>query len=84
MTDLSRRDLALLRATAADRVELTGSAEPDARVDALPFSDPCTARALVRAGLLEPTTRVAVSEWSRARLTAAGRAALTPGPLAAA
>jgi hypothetical protein len=76
MPELSRREVALLRATAADRVELTGSTEPDARVDALPFCDPVTARALVHAGLIEPVTPVGPGQWAAARLTGAGAAAL--------
>lgn len=73
MSELSRREVALLRATAANRVDVTHSAEPDVRVDGLPFCDPTTARALVHAGLIE-----AAAEGHRApaRLTALGRAAL--------
>ncbi|MFE2753107.1 hypothetical protein ACFXGA_14035 [Actinosynnema sp. NPDC059335] len=74
--ELSRREVALLRATAADRVDLTGSAEPDVRVDGLPFCDPTAARALVHAGLIEAATPVAPGHRAPARLTAAGAAAL--------
>jgi hypothetical protein len=74
--ELSRREVALLKATAANRVDLTGSAEPDVRVDGLPFCDPTTARALVHAGLIEPATPVAPCDRAPARLTAAGAAAL--------
>ena len=76
MKELSRREVALLRATAADRVDLTRSAEPDVRVDGLPFCDPTTARALVHEGLIEPATPVAPGNRAPARLTAAGAAAL--------
>lgn len=74
--ELCRREVALLRATAANRVDLTSSSEPDLRVDALPFCDPTTARALVHAGLIEPASPVAPGQWAPARLTAAGAAAL--------
>ncbi|MEV8442320.1 hypothetical protein AB0425_33515 [Actinosynnema sp. NPDC051121] len=76
MDELSRREVALLKATAANRVDLTRSAEPDVRVDGLPFCDPTTARALVHAGLIEPATPVAPGDRAPARLTAAGAAAL--------
>ncbi|MFJ6675588.1 hypothetical protein ACIQMJ_31165 [Actinosynnema sp. NPDC091369] len=83
MKELSRREVALLRATAANRVDLTRSAEPDVRVDGLPFCDPTTARALVRAGLIEATTPVAPGDRAPARLTAAGARALGLAALAA-
>ncbi|QFZ22136.1 hypothetical protein [Saccharothrix syringae] len=76
MPELSRREVALLRATAANRVELTGSAEPDVRVDDLPFCDPVAARSLVRAGLIAPVAPVGPGQWALACLTAAGSAAL--------
>jgi hypothetical protein len=76
MQELSRREVALLRATAANRVDLTRSAEPDVRVDGLPFCDPTTARSLVHAGLIEAATPVAPGHRAPARLTAAGAEAL--------
>lgn len=76
MTELSRREVALLKATIANRVDLTRSAEPDVRVDGLPFCDPTTARALVHAGLIEAASPVAPGDRAPARLTAAGAAAL--------
>ncbi len=83
MKELSGREVALLKATAANRVDLTRSAEPDVRVDGLPFCDPTTARALVHAGLIEAATPVAPGDRAPARLTAAGAAALGPVVLAA-
>ncbi|MFD1149993.1 hypothetical protein, partial [Saccharothrix hoggarensis] len=71
MPELSRREVALLRATAADRVDLTASAEPDVRVDGLPFCDPTTARSLVHAGLIEAAVPVAPGHRAPARLTRA-------------
>jgi hypothetical protein len=76
MPELSRREVALLKATVANRVDLTGSTEPDVRVDGLPFCDPTTARSLVHAGLIEAATPVAPGHRAPARLTAAGAAAL--------
>ncbi|PSL52972.1 hypothetical protein B0I31_11063 [Saccharothrix carnea] len=83
MEELSGREVALLKATAANRVDLTRSAEPDVRVDGLPFCDPTTARALVHAGLIEASTPVAPGDHAPARLTAAGAAALGPAVVAA-
>ncbi|MFI9817840.1 hypothetical protein [Saccharothrix variisporea] len=74
--ELSRREVALLRATAAHRVELTCSSEPDLRVDSLPFCDHPSARALVHRGFIEPTTRAPLGTWVPARLTEAGARAL--------
>ncbi|GAA1297381.1 hypothetical protein [Saccharothrix xinjiangensis] len=83
MPELSGREVALLRATAANRVELTGNAEPDVRVDALPFCDPVTARALVHAGLIQPVVPVEPGQWAAACLTEAGAVALGSGLIAA-
>ncbi|GAA0234797.1 hypothetical protein GCM10010492_37150 [Saccharothrix mutabilis subsp. mutabilis] len=73
---LSNREIALLRATADHRVELTCSSEPDLRVDNLPFCDHPSARALVHGGLIEPTATGPVGTWVPARLTPAGARAL--------
>lgn len=70
--DLSRREVALLRATAERRVELTCSREPDLRVDNLPFCDHPSARALVHRGFIEPTATGPLGTWVPARLTPAG------------
>ncbi|MEU4742089.1 hypothetical protein AB0G02_16735, partial [Actinosynnema sp. NPDC023658] len=75
MEELSRREIALLRATVANRVDLTGSAEPDLRVDGLPFCDPTAARALVHAGLIEASAPVAPGHRAQARHTPARAAA---------
>ncbi|WP_083751673.1 hypothetical protein [Saccharothrix sp. ALI-22-I] len=84
MEELSRREIALLKATAANRVDLTRSTEPDVRVDGLPFCDPTTARALVHAGFIEAATPVAPGHRAPARLTAAGVAVLGLDVVAAA
>jgi hypothetical protein len=70
--ELSHRAFALLRATAAGRVELTGSSEPDLRVDSLACCDQSAARSMVHSGLIEPATAAALGQWVAARLTAVG------------
>ena len=71
-TQVSGRDRAVLRAVAAGRCLLRAGCEPLLTVDGLSCSDSAVARRLLNAGLLaQPTTVV-----ERARLTAAGQAAL--------
>jgi hypothetical protein len=74
--ELSHRAFALLRATAAGRVELTGGREPDLRVDSLACCDQSAARLMVHAGLIEPAATAAWGQWVPARLTAEGIDAL--------
>lgn len=50
--DLSYRALAMLRAVAQGRAEITVSLEPDLYVDGLPCSDQSAAHRLAHAGLL--------------------------------
>ncbi|HEX6346939.1 hypothetical protein [Umezawaea sp.] len=69
---LSHRALALLRATAAGRVELTSSSEPDFRVDKLSCCDQPAARLLVHAGFIQPATAAPFGQWVPAHLSAAG------------
>ncbi|MFD9738300.1 hypothetical protein [Umezawaea sp. NPDC059074] len=71
-TPLSHRALALLRATAAGRVELTCSSEPDFRVDKLACCDQPAARLLVHAGLVEPAIAAPLGHWVPAHLSPAG------------
>lgn len=73
---LSHRALAMLRATAAGRVELTRSSEPDFRVDALACCDQAAARLLVHAGFIEPAADAPLGAWAPARLTPTGAAVL--------
>ncbi|GAA3578364.1 hypothetical protein GCM10022222_73930 [Amycolatopsis ultiminotia] len=73
---LNGRALAMLRAVAAGRAELTCSREPDLRVDGLPCCDQATAHALARAGLIRPRETVAAGVWTHAELTDDGRLAL--------
>jgi hypothetical protein len=71
-TQVTGRDRAVLRAVAAGRCLLRAGCEPLLTVDGLSCADSAVARRLLGAGLLaQPTTVV-----ERARLTAAGRAAL--------
>jgi hypothetical protein len=62
----------VLRAVAAGRCQLRAGCEPLLVVDGVRCADSAVARRLIGAGLLAPPTQVA----ERARLTAAGRAAL--------
>jgi len=70
--ELSHRAFALLRATAAGRVELTCSSEPDLRVDSLACCDQPAARLMVHAGLIEQAAAAPLGQWVPARLTSAG------------
>ncbi|HWO69124.1 MAG TPA: hypothetical protein VNO31_54765 [Umezawaea sp.] len=72
VSPLSHRALALLRATAAGRVELTCSSEPDFRVDKLACCDQPAARLLVHAGLIEPATAAPLGHWVPAHLSPEG------------
>jgi hypothetical protein len=69
---VSGRDRAVLRAVAAGRCRLRAGCEPVLVVDGVACADSGVARRLIVAGLLVPP----VGPADRARLTAAGRAAL--------
>ena len=69
---LSRRDVALLRAIAAGRCELSGRNAPVLTVDGRCFCDQLAALRLTLAGLIAP----AGERWAPAALTHAGRAAV--------
>jgi hypothetical protein len=72
---LSHRDLALLRAVAAGQCELINSCGPILIIDGRRCCDQLAARRLTDAGLIElPPGHL----QTPARLTAIGRAALTP------
>jgi hypothetical protein len=73
---LSHRAIAMLRATAAGRAELTCSCEPDLRVDSLPCCDQATARFLFHSGLVQRAAGGTIGQWMTARLTPAGEKAL--------
>jgi hypothetical protein len=73
-TSLPHRAIAMLRAVAAGRAELTDSREPDLRVDGLPCCDQPMAHDLVHAGLMVPAGPK--TAWMPARLTPSGERAL--------
>ena len=74
---LSHRANAMLRAVAANRAEMTLSAEPDLRVDGLLCCDQATARDLAHAGLIRPVGPGLPSQWVRAVLTSDGYVAVS-------
>ena len=80
---LSHRANAMLRAVAADRAEMTLSAEPDLRIDGLLCCDQATAHDLARAGLIRPIGPGLPRQWVRAMLTSDGLVAVSRTPSAA-
>jgi hypothetical protein len=75
--ELNNRERATLRAVARGQAELTCSCEPDLFVEGLAFSDQLTAHSLVRRGLIAPVRPGNRGELVPARVTDAGRAALS-------
>lgn len=75
-----RRVLAMLRAVAAGRAEVSCSCEPDLYIDGLGCCDQYTAHQLARGGLIRPAATGPVGQRVRAELTPAGRAVLTTVP----
>ncbi|ONF73696.1 hypothetical protein [Amycolatopsis keratiniphila] len=73
--ELSHRELAILRAVASGRAEITCSSEPDLFIDGLPCCDQYTAHVLAHRGLIVPAQPGPIGHRVRARLTAAGGAA---------
>lgn len=69
---LTRRAIAILRAVAANRAELTLRCGPNLRIDGLPCCDQLTARALATAGLVRPARPHPPGSWVRAELTPQG------------
>lgn len=76
-SDLSFRDLRLLRAAAFGRVECSGGVEPDYFVDGIPCCDHVAARALARAGLIRAAGPAPAARRVAVQLTANGEATLT-------
>lgn len=74
--ELSHRALAILRATANGRVQVSLSCEPDLFIDGLTFTDQPTARTLVHAGLLRASRPGRIGERVPANLTTDGYTAL--------
>ncbi|GLY65827.1 hypothetical protein [Amycolatopsis taiwanensis] len=71
--ELSYRAMAMLRAVAAGRAQMSRSCEPDLFVDGVACCDQVTARALARDGYIRPSRP---GDRAPAELTEAGRAAL--------
>ncbi|KZB83155.1 hypothetical protein [Amycolatopsis regifaucium] len=69
--ELSLRELAILRAVASGRAEITCSSEPDLFIDGLPCCDQYTAHGLAHRALIVPARPGPVGHRVQARLTAA-------------
>ncbi|WP_236789897.1 hypothetical protein [Amycolatopsis sp. GM8] len=80
----SDRALAILRAVAHGRAEMTCSCEPDLFIDGLACCDQATARFLAHSNLIRPARPGEVGQRVPVRLTSAGRDALATEPLEAA
>ncbi|TVT25746.1 hypothetical protein FNH06_02300 [Amycolatopsis acidiphila] len=76
--------MAMLRAAANGRAEMTCSCEPDLFIDGLACCDQVTARFLAHANLICPARPGAIGQRVPVRLTPAGHSALTVEPLEAA
>lgn len=83
-SDLPPRALAILRAAATGRAEMTCSCEPDLFIDGLACCDQATARLLAHAELICPARPGTIGQRVPVRLTAVGRSVLTVEPLEAA
>ncbi len=73
--ELTHRAMAMLRAVAAGRAQMSCSCEPDLFIDGFACCDQMTAHALAHGGYLRPGTEGATGRVA-AELTEAGRAAL--------
>jgi hypothetical protein len=74
--ELSHRAMAMLRAVAAHRAQMSRSCEPDLFIDGFACCDQMTAHALAHGGFIRPVDRSVVADKIAAELTEAGRAAL--------
>ncbi len=74
--DLSRRAVAILRAVAAGRAEITCSCEPDLYIDGLVCCDQYTSHVLAHRNLVAQARPGRIGQRVHARLTAAGVAVL--------
>jgi hypothetical protein len=81
MTDTapSHRDLALLRAVAAGRAQITRSCAPDLFIDGIACCDQIAAGRLAQTGLIEPSVPAVIGQRVPARLTALGARVLDGG-----
>lgn len=75
---LSYRALAMLRAVAQGRAEITVSLEPDLYVDGLPCSDQSTAHRLAHAGLIRLPAGGVPGSRIPARLSETGQELVAP------
>ncbi|MFI9455421.1 hypothetical protein [Amycolatopsis sp. NPDC052450] len=75
---LSCRALAMLRAVAQGRAEITVSLEPDLYVDGLPCSDQNTAHRLAHAGLIRMPREGVLGSRVAAELSETGQDLLEP------
>jgi hypothetical protein len=75
----SYRDLALLRAVAAGRAQITRSCAPDLFVDGVACCDQIAACRLAQSGLIEPSVLGVLGQRVPARLTALGARVLDQG-----
>lgn len=80
---VNHRALAMLRAVAAGRAQVTCSTEPDLFVDGVPCCDQFTAHALAHEGLVRPGLPGTPGQRVPAVLTRAGLALLADAQAAA-
>jgi hypothetical protein len=73
--ELTHRAMAMLKAVAAGRAQMSCSCEPDLFIDGFACCDQMTAHALARGGYLRPAVESAAGRVP-AELTEAGHAAL--------
>ena|SRR6266540_413108 len=78
LSGLNHRALAMLRAVAEGRAELSCSREPDLFIDGVPCCDQYTAHDLAHDGLIEPAYNGTVGQRVPAAATPAGLAAIVP------
>lgn len=83
MYPTSHRTLAMLRAVAAGRGQVSCSSEPDLFIDGVPCCDQFTAHTLTHDGLIRPDRIGLIGQRVPAALTGAGRALLTATATAA-
>ncbi|MFB9924659.1 hypothetical protein ACFORO_02165 [Amycolatopsis halotolerans] len=75
--ELTHRAMAMLKAVAQQRAEMSTSCEPDLFVDGFACCDQMTAHALAKGGYVRPGTGSAAAGRVPAELTEAGVAALS-------
>ncbi|HEV8561355.1 MAG TPA: hypothetical protein VGR06_33970 [Actinophytocola sp.] len=78
LTGLNHRALAMLRAVADGRAELSCSREPDLFIDGVPCCDQFTAHGLAHDGLIEHAYTGTLGQRVPAAATPAGLAAIEP------